>query len=118
MTSGGTESILLAVQTARDARSDVERPVMVAPSTVHGRVPQAAHYFGVELVTVDVDPSTMRAVPAAMVAAMDAAAGRLVLVAMSALPRRRLHRRLGAAVGGRGAGRGLRRARRVRRRDG
>lgn len=83
VTSGGTESILLAVQTARDAHADVRRPVMVAPSTVHGAFHKAAHYFGVELVTVDVDPATMRAVPEAMAAAMDAAAGRLVLVAVS-----------------------------------
>ncbi|TCK25209.1 pyridoxal phosphate-dependent decarboxylase family protein [Pseudonocardia endophytica] len=84
VTSGGTESILLAVQTARDARSDVESPVMVAPSTVHGAFHKAAHYFGVELVTVDVDPDTMRADPGAMADAMDAAGERLVLVAVSA----------------------------------
>ncbi len=83
VTSGGTESILLAVQTARDARSDVERPAMVVPTTVHGAFHKAAHYFGVELVAVDVDPETMRAVPEAMTAAMDAHADRLVLVAVS-----------------------------------
>ncbi|MEJ2886430.1 pyridoxal phosphate-dependent decarboxylase family protein [Actinomycetospora aeridis] len=82
VTSGGTESILLAVQTARDAAT-VERPAMVAPTTVHGAFHKAAHYFGVELVTVDVDPTTMRAAPAAMAAAMDALGDRLVLVAVS-----------------------------------
>ena len=35
VTSGGTESCLLAVQVARDSRPDVERPRMVVPSTVH-----------------------------------------------------------------------------------
>ncbi|MFC4942523.1 pyridoxal phosphate-dependent decarboxylase family protein [Pseudonocardia sp. GCM10023141] len=83
VTSGGTESILLAVQTARDAHPDVQRPAMVVPATAHGAFHKAAHYFGVELVAVDVDPTTMRAVPAAMVAAMDAHADRLVLVAVS-----------------------------------
>ncbi|MFC5065275.1 pyridoxal phosphate-dependent decarboxylase family protein [Actinomycetospora atypica] len=82
VTSGGTESILLAVQTARDAAA-VQRPAMVVPTTAHGAFHKAAHYFGVELVAVDVDPTTMRAVPAAMAAAMDALADRLVLVAVS-----------------------------------
>ena len=38
VTSGGTESILLAVQTARDACPEVESPSMVLPST--GRTPK------------------------------------------------------------------------------
>lgn len=84
VTSGGTESILLAVQTARDAHPEITRPVLVVPTTAHGAFHKAAHYFGVELVAVDVDPATMRAVPEAMAAAMDAHAGRLVLVAVSA----------------------------------
>jgi len=56
---------------------------MVIPSTAHAAFHKAAHYFGVELVSVDVDPQTMRAVPDAMAAAMDEHAGRLVLVAVS-----------------------------------
>ncbi|MEJ2871819.1 aminotransferase class V-fold PLP-dependent enzyme, partial [Actinomycetospora sp. OC33-EN08] len=83
VTSGGTESILLAVQTARDA-AGVDRPAMVVPTTAHGAFHKAAHYFGVELVAVDVDPTTMRAAPDAMAAATDAVADRLVLVAVSA----------------------------------
>ena len=35
VTSGGTESCLLAVQSARDSRPDVERPRIVVPDTVH-----------------------------------------------------------------------------------
>ena len=69
VTSGGTESILLAVQTARDACSDVDRPAMVVPSSAHGAFHKAAHYFGVELVSVDVDPVSLRADPSAMAAA-------------------------------------------------
>ncbi|WP_214405701.1 pyridoxal phosphate-dependent decarboxylase family protein [Pseudonocardia lacus] len=83
VTSGGTESILLAVQTARDA-AGLADPVMVVPTTAHGAFHKAAHYFGVRLVAVDVDPVTKRAVPEAMAAAMDAHAGRVVLVAVSA----------------------------------
>src|SRR5699024_6828806 len=34
VTSGGTESILLAVQAARDAAPDVHMPAMIVPSTI------------------------------------------------------------------------------------
>jgi sphinganine-1-phosphate aldolase len=80
VTSGGTESILLAVQTARDAHPEITRPTIVVPTTAHGAFHKAAHYFGVELVAVDVDAS-MRAVPEAMAAAIT---DRTVLVAVSA----------------------------------
>ena len=81
VTSGGTESILLAVQAARDSRPDVERPRMVLPSTAHAAFQKAAHYFRVEPVVVDVDPRTFRADPGAMAAAIDE---RTVLVVVSA----------------------------------
>lgn len=71
VTSGGTESILLAVLAARDSRPDVARPRMVLPTTAHAAFHKAAHYFGVEPVFVDVDPVTKRAQPAAMSAAID-----------------------------------------------
>ena len=83
VTSGGTESCLLAVQGARDSRPDVERPRMVVPSTVHAAFLKAAHYFGVEAVVVPVGPD-FRADPAAMVAAIDEAPERTVLVVVSA----------------------------------
>ncbi|GAA1927544.1 pyridoxal phosphate-dependent decarboxylase family protein [Nocardioides hwasunensis] len=70
VTSGGTESILLAVQGVRDARPEVARPRMVLPSTAHAAFHKAAHYFGVEAVLVPVGPD-FRADPAAMAAAMD-----------------------------------------------
>lgn len=61
ITSGGTESCLLAVKTARDvwrsedpeARSTA-RPRLVAPQTVHAAFQKAAHYFGLELDLVPV----------------------------------------------------------------
>ena len=71
VTSGGTESILLAVQTARDARPEVERPTMVLPSTAHAAFRKAAHYFGVDPVVVPVEPGTFRADAEAMAAAID-----------------------------------------------
>ena len=70
VTSGGTESILLAVQGARDSRPDVVRPRMVLPATAHAAFHKAAHYFGVEAVLVPVGPD-FRADAAAMADAID-----------------------------------------------
>ena len=70
VTSGGTESILLAVQAARDAHPDVERPTMVLPSTAHAAFLKAAHYFGVRPVLVPVGDD-YRADVAATEAAID-----------------------------------------------
>lgn len=81
VTSGGTESCLLAVVAARDARPDVERPSMVLPETAHAAFHKAGHYFGVRVVAVPVDPVTFRADPAAMAAAIDSST---VLVVASA----------------------------------
>lgn len=71
VTSGGTESCLLAVLAAREGRRDVGRPSMVLPSTAHAAFHKAAHLFGVRAVVVPVDPETFRADPAAMAAAID-----------------------------------------------
>ncbi|SFB57606.1 Glutamate or tyrosine decarboxylase [Amycolatopsis marina] len=70
VTSGGTESCLLAVLAARNARPDIDRPSLVLPATAHAAFHKAAHYFGVRAVTVPVDPRTFRADPAAMAAAV------------------------------------------------
>jgi glutamate/tyrosine decarboxylase-like PLP-dependent enzyme len=70
VTSGGTESVLLAVQAARDARPDVAAPRMVVPVTAHAAFHKAAHYFGVEPVLVPVGDD-YRPDPAAMAAAID-----------------------------------------------
>ncbi|PWJ25768.1 glutamate/tyrosine decarboxylase-like PLP-dependent enzyme [Branchiibius hedensis] len=83
VTSGGTESILLAVKTARDAAA-VEKPVIVVPDTIHAAFHKAAHYFGVERVSVPVDPVTFRADPAAIGVALEEYGDRVVLVAVSA----------------------------------
>ncbi len=80
VTSGGTESVLLAVQGARDSRPDIERPRMVLPVTAHPAFHKAGHYFGVEPVMVDVDEE-FRARPGATEAAID---DRTVLVVASA----------------------------------
>ncbi len=65
VTSGGTESILLAVKTARDkAMSEnpaIKQPEMVLPVTAHASFHKAAHYFGVKPVVTPIDPGTFRA---------------------------------------------------------
>ncbi|WP_022890609.1 pyridoxal phosphate-dependent decarboxylase family protein [Agromyces italicus] len=71
VTSGGTESCLLAVKSARDtwraARLGSPRvPRLVAPVTVHAAFRKAAHYFGLELDLVSVDPATGTLTPAAI----------------------------------------------------
>ena len=70
VTSGGTESVLLAVKAARDARPDVDRPAMVLPDTAHAAFHKAAGYFGVVARTVPTGPD-YRADVAAMTAATD-----------------------------------------------
>ncbi|MBL9007495.1 MAG: aspartate aminotransferase family protein [Myxococcales bacterium] len=63
MTSGGTESILMAVKTYRDrarARSP-ERfidgpPEIITPTTVHPAFDKAGHYLGVKILHVPVGP--------------------------------------------------------------
>ncbi|HEY74680.1 MAG TPA: aspartate aminotransferase family protein [Thermoflexia bacterium] len=65
VTTGGTESILLAVKAARDwaraERPEVTTPEMVLPMTAHGAFHKAAHYFGVKPVVAPFDPQTFRA---------------------------------------------------------
>jgi glutamate/tyrosine decarboxylase-like PLP-dependent enzyme len=73
MTSGGTESILLAVLAARErgrAERSIERPNMVLPTSAHAAFEKAAHYFGVESRRVAVGPD-WRADVAAIAHAID-----------------------------------------------
>ena len=73
-TSGGTESIMLAVKTARDyaraKRMDVRVPEMILPVTAHAAFQKAAHYLDVKAVLVPVDPASFRADAAAVQAAI------------------------------------------------
>jgi glutamate/tyrosine decarboxylase-like PLP-dependent enzyme len=59
MTSGGTESILMAVKTARErarAERGVTRPELVAPFSAHPAFAKAAHYLGLELKQIPLGP--------------------------------------------------------------
>lgn len=67
ITSGGTESCMLAVLAARKARPDIDRPSIVFPVTAHAAFHKAAYYFGIRPVAVPVgedftaDPEAIRA---------------------------------------------------------
>jgi sphinganine-1-phosphate aldolase len=58
VTSGGTESLLMAVKTARDwarkNRPKIQRPEMILPVTGHPAFEKAAEYFGVKAVHIPV----------------------------------------------------------------
>ena len=64
LTSGGTESIMLAVKTARDKtraeHPEITQPEMVLPKTAHAAFHKAAHYLCVKPVIVDIDPQTFQ----------------------------------------------------------
>src|SRR4030095_8602210 len=74
LTSGGTESIMLAVKTARDkARAEhpeITQPEMILPKTAHAAFHKAAHYLSVKPVVVDIDPQTFKVPAEAMRAAI------------------------------------------------
>ncbi|HHO76289.1 MAG TPA: aminotransferase class V-fold PLP-dependent enzyme [Deltaproteobacteria bacterium] len=58
VSSGGTESILLAMKTYRDrAREEfrITRPEIIAPVTAHAAFDKAAQYFGIRLIHIPVD---------------------------------------------------------------
>src|SRR5260370_1347626 len=57
LTSGGTESLLQAVKTARDVGRErgMARPGIVAGESAHAAFTKAADYFDVDLIRVRVD---------------------------------------------------------------
>ncbi|WP_101790513.1 pyridoxal phosphate-dependent decarboxylase family protein [Nonomuraea indica] len=69
-TSGGTESIMLAVKAARDTARR-ERPNLVVPVTAHPAFHKAAHYLGLTVRAVPVDLGTYRVRPDAVRDAID-----------------------------------------------
>lgn len=85
MTSGGTESLLMAVKAYRErARSKwpwILHPEIVAPATIHVAVDKAAHYFGLRL-----RHAPIREDGAADVAAMRALVNRNTVLLMASAP--------------------------------
>ena len=63
-TSGGTESIFLAVKTARDwarATKSIDQPNMVIPRTAHPAFDRAAEYLGIEVIRIPTTRNDFRA---------------------------------------------------------
>ncbi len=63
-TSGGTESILLSVKTARDyarATKGITAPELIMPRTAHCAFHKACQYFDIKPVITGFDPQTYRA---------------------------------------------------------
>uniref|UniRef100_A0A673B847 sphinganine-1-phosphate aldolase n=1 Tax=Sphaeramia orbicularis TaxID=375764 RepID=A0A673B847_9TELE len=62
VTSGGTESILMACKAYRDMAYErgVKYPEILAPVSVHAAFDKAAHYFGMKLVHIPLDKRTMK----------------------------------------------------------
>ena len=61
VTSGGTDSICMAIKTYREhgrENRSITRPNMVVPITAHPAFDKACHYYGIEKITVPVDAST------------------------------------------------------------
>ncbi|NIS81181.1 MAG: aminotransferase class V-fold PLP-dependent enzyme, partial [Anaerolineales bacterium] len=59
VTSGGTESILLAMKTYRDwaeAEKGIQKPEIVAPSTAHAAFDKASRYFKMKLNRISIGP--------------------------------------------------------------
>ncbi|MGB3858593.1 MAG: aminotransferase class V-fold PLP-dependent enzyme [Ornithinimicrobium sp.] len=88
ITSGGTESCLLAVKAARDLwrtrHPDREsQPSIVLATSAHAAFHKAAHYLGLDIVLVCVDPATGVPSTSAMTDALDEQTALVVVSAPS-----------------------------------
>ena len=63
MTTGGTESILMACKAYRDyarAEKGINKPEMVIPVTAHPAFEKGALYFGIRVKRIPVDPESFK----------------------------------------------------------
>lgn len=63
MTTGGTESILMACKAYRDHAKEemgIKKPEIVLPITAHPAFNKASAYFGLKMNHVPVDPLTLK----------------------------------------------------------
>jgi sphinganine-1-phosphate aldolase len=84
VSSGGTESIMLAMRAYRDwARTErgIDEPEIVAPRSAHAAFDKAARFFGMRLVTTELGPDWR-----ADVGAMEAALGPRTAVLVASAP--------------------------------
>ncbi|KAM9959860.1 hypothetical protein ACTFIR_000961 [Dictyostelium discoideum] len=83
LTSGGTESIFMAVKAYRDFYKDrTDRPEIVVPVTIHAAFDKACEYLKIRIVHIDVDPVSYKVDMAAMKKAINK---NTILVAGSAV---------------------------------
>ncbi|AOW94044.1 pyridoxal-dependent decarboxylase [Rhodococcus sp. WMMA185] len=89
VTSGGTESCMLAVKSARDtwraATGRSDRPTLLIGSTAHAAFIKAAHYLDLNLRVLPVDPDTCRLRAEDVAASLDGAVA-LVVVSTPSYP--------------------------------
>ena len=87
VTSGGTESCILAALAARERwrrAGGTGTPILIAADTVHPAFPKAAHLLGLDLVHVPVDRATGRLTAVAVEEALGRWGERVALVVVSA----------------------------------
>jgi sphinganine-1-phosphate aldolase len=86
VTSGGTESILMAMKASRDHarehRPEITDPEIVVPVTAHPAFHKAAHYLGMRVRMTGVDPTGF----SADLAGFEAALGPQTVVAVASAP--------------------------------
>jgi len=75
VTSGGTESILMAMKVYREwarAEKGIDAPEIIMPHTGHPAFDKAGQYFGIKMVHIPVEPPDFRVNPAAVEARINA----------------------------------------------
>jgi len=72
LTSGGTESVLIAIHGYREQarQQGIEEPEIICSHTAHGALDKACHYFGLNLVKLEADPVNQQLKPQAVQAAI------------------------------------------------
>ena len=65
LSSGGTESILLAILAYREQgkKRGIENPEVLAGISAHPALMKACHYFGVKLIKLPICPKTLQLLP-------------------------------------------------------
>jgi sphinganine-1-phosphate aldolase len=74
MTSGGSESIMMAMKTYRDwakAEKGIDAPEIIMPNTAHPAFDKSGTYFGIKMVHIPVSEPDFRVDPAAVAASIN-----------------------------------------------
>ncbi|KAJ0178645.1 hypothetical protein K1T71_005420 [Dendrolimus kikuchii] len=84
VTTGGTESIIMACKAFRDLayNKGITNPQIIVPSTVHSAFDKAAQYLGLSVKTIKVNPDTLTV----DVAAVKRAIGRRTILIVGSAP--------------------------------